>query len=303
MPGGMKFVNTRFDFDQGNRLVSLNDLNGDEEVQQAILDIPGVGGIDESVVTEAIEDHVEAANPHTQYSLAADAAPLSSDTPLAPVAGGYAGDTGEVSDAGHQHPPQFVMPGYPIVPPGSQGGRLFFAQPITRRSATNHSLTSTKALGTPLPVYRAYQLQQLRLELGVASDAGNYTVALYRGRDEDNLPWGAPVWSLAPAAATATGIKTISSLAIDLTPGMYYLFFGVTGFTTTRALPKVPQNTEFGQMWIPQVSSTNNTDNPGLSLANYDELTGTWPTITGYSDFTTLNGNTLWWYSVNGVAA
>lgn len=228
-----------------------------------------------------------------------DAVPLagSGNLPSNNGPSAYQGSANVAARSDHIHLVQWV-PGYPIPLP-AWGNPTTYASPVGKSTAS--PVDDGKAPGTPFPVYQPYTLNTIKMSLYTAGDAGTFSLALYAS-SLYGLPTGAPVWTSADVTSVGTGMRTFSSLTVQLIPGMYWLFCGSKGFSSTRPRP--------GKCAVSPMTHMPSTNDPSWSPALYNddfnETSGAWPTLAG--DQTTMptggsNSDSTWWYAIQGTPA
>lgn len=91
-------------------------------------------------------------------------------------------------------------------------------------SRISGAMTANKLYGLPFLVKQDCQITAARVVVDTTGGAGNGRLGIYKSSNLDRLDEpGALVADWGVVSAAAPGIKTISPLATDLTPGWHYL--------------------------------------------------------------------------------
>lgn len=238
------------------------------------------------------------ATSYTKAGIDAKAAPLTSADPLAPGVP-TAGTSGEAARADHVHPP--APSGFTSSAPGSAASGMWFC-PLGG-GFTGGTSGNYRTLGSVLPVHRRMTLTSIYIRFSTAADAGTATLAIYAVSPATGMPVGDPLAVATGIDDTTLGNKVVTLPSpLTLEVGLYMLQVGGVGFTTTRPQMSTLHNPYAAAEFLPY--RTNEAFYPpAYSLANFNNSTGAWPTLTGAaSDFElNLNANGTFGYAIRGT--
>ena len=297
--------------------VGVNEINNDDELR-ALMELDGISGtimfpgdalnaaggssISENVGTGVVSSgatqwYNKTKSDNTFVNIA-NAVALSTALGAPSVFGGYAGTANTAARGDHQHPLQYGQQ-YPLLGTSSE----WWSYPLGVSTGTS-SVANVKCPVTAFPVPRRMTLNTLAFRPYPVGDAGSAKLALY-ATASNGLGTGAPIYT-SPAQSVTAGNKIITGIGLTIEPGLYWLACGAYGFSTTRMNPRAVDSIAWASLFLPALAPAPSAPDvtPGIALANFNESTGAFPTLSAVvGDLVTNPGNTAMWYALQGVAA